>query len=141
MELKPEPVLPPTWSFPVRDREVHLTAMSGPDPRDPERKNQLLDWGEMHILRGQELLAAYQLARQGRDVDFPQYREILDIMIRSDIALVLMATGLDPDFVLSLSTPERQEIIARQNKLNGIDSHLEAFQVGQLKASYAQQQA
>lgn len=134
-----EPVLPPTWTFPVRGREVTLTAMSGPDPKDPEKKNQLLDWGEMHILAGQELLAAYQLARQGRGPDSPLYREILDMMIRADVTRVCMATGQDPDWVLSLSTPERQEIIARQNKLNGLDSHLEAFQVGQLKASYAQQ--
>lgn len=129
----------PTAKFSLHGREVILTAMSGPDPKDPSQRNQLLDWGEMHILRGQELLAAYQLARHGREPDSPQYREILDLMIRSSVALVCWCTGLDPDFVLSLSHPEREEIIARQNQLNGIDSYLEAFQMGQLKVSYAQQ--
>lgn len=125
-----DPVDPPTLTFPVRDRVVTLTAMSD---------ERLLDWGEMHILLAQELLAAYALARNTKEVDSPAYRAILAQMIEAEMTRVCMATGFPPDFVSTLSVPERQEIIKRQNDLNGINSHLEAFQVGQLKGAYAEQ--
>lgn len=125
-----EPVVPKTVTFPVRDREVTLTAMGG---------DLLLDWGEMHLLAGQELLSAYQMAKRARKKDSTLYRATLRQMVEADIARVCMCTGLPVDFVASISPDERSEIIARQNQLNGINPHLEAFAVGQIKASYAQQ--
>lgn len=129
------PIGPKSVTFPVRDREITLTAMGG----DKETGGRLLDWGEMHLLAGQELLSAYQMARRARKKDSPIYRATLRQMIEADIARVCMATGQDVAWVASLSPDERSEIIARQNQLNGINAHLSAFSVGQVKASYAQQ--
>ncbi len=134
-QVSTAPIGPKSVTFPVRDREVTLTAMGG----DLKNGGPLIDWAEMHLLAGQELLAAYQLARRARKKDSPLYRSTVRQMVECDVARVCMATGMEPAWVVTLSPDERSEIIARQNHLNGIDPHLQAFAVGQLKASYVQQ--
>ncbi len=129
------PVEPPSVTFPVRGREVTLTAMGG----DVETGGPIIEWGEMHLLAGQELLTAFHLARQGHGKDSPVLRSVLRQMVESNIARVCMCSGLPVEFVVTLSEPERLDIIDRQNQLNGITKYFEAFAVGQIKASYAQQ--
>lgn len=123
-------VTPPTWTFLVRDRSVTLVAMGGKD---------LVDWGELHLLVAQELLAAYQLASRGLEQDSALYREILIQIARAEVVRVVRCTGLPADFVINLSPPERQLILARQNALNGNEKELEELQKGLVKTSYAQQ--
>jgi hypothetical protein len=103
------PIGPESATFAVRDRQVTLTAMGG---------RALVEWGEMKILLGKELVAARQLCRMGKD---HHARVAADTVLAGNIGLVCRATGCSPEWAADLSHDERGEIVRRQDVLNRVD--------------------
>lgn len=96
-------------TFLVGGRELTLVAMGGKD---------LLEWGEMKLLLGKEMVAANQLCRLGKD----QHAKIAaETVLAGNVGLVCRATGCLPNWALDLSYSEREEIIRRQDVLNRMD--------------------
>lgn len=102
-------VRPKSVTFTVRDREVALVAMGG---------KELLEWAEMQLLLGKELVAAKQLCRMGREY---QAKIAAETVLAGNVGLVCRATGCNPGWAASLSYDERGEILRRQDVLNRVD--------------------
>lgn len=107
METLPA-VVPQQVALPVRGREFTLTAMAG---------EAALDWAEMQILCAREKVAAMQLSCDGKE---ESVRAVLEQLHCADVVLVVKALGCEAEFAVSLTTGEKQQILAHQDELNRV---------------------
>lgn len=94
----------------VRGQCYVLEAMGG---------RQLLEWGELQILLGQELCGAHAKARVGMDV-----KGVVETLLMGNVALVCRATGAPAAEVETWSWEERSSVLKVQDRLNGVDKLL-----------------